>query len=393
MNNKITFPELVDSIAELTNTSKRVSELFLKELFGVIKECLEQGETVKIKNLGTFKVTEIAARKSVNVNTGEEMEIPSHRRVAFTPDKSLAEAINMPFEGFETVVLDDDLSDDDLKDLAEIGDEIMPEGESQELENDQDDEPQPPVFKEPETNEDVEPENEPKDDEEDVSKEDVEESKDTQEDLEENPLSETQNVADESEKDVEIQSESDEKEKSDNADAEVETFDAEEADYEEDVKNEKRKSFIWGFLGGIATFIVIGCIAIAVCDSCFGDFVPYSTKQELATDTISPNIVPDTVAVQADTLNQTAKTVVENTPKVITDTVRVNYFLTKMSRKYYGRYEFWVYIYEENKDKISNPNKVAPGLVVVIPPAEKYGIDKDNPESVKKAKELAEKIK
>ena len=36
MNNKITFPELIDRIAGLTNTSKRVSELFLKELFGVV---------------------------------------------------------------------------------------------------------------------------------------------------------------------------------------------------------------------------------------------------------------------------------------------------------------------------------------------------------------------
>ena len=63
-----------------------------------------------------------------------------------------------------------------------------------------------------------------------------------------------------------------------------------------------------------------------------------------------------------------------------------------MSRKYYGRYEFWVYIYEENKSKIKNPNSVSPGLVVVIPPAEKYGINKDDPESVRKAKELAEKI-
>ncbi|MBR5856217.1 MAG: HU family DNA-binding protein, partial [Bacteroidales bacterium] len=81
MNTKITLHELVDTIAELTNTSKRVSELFLKEFFGVIKERLEQGETVKVKNLGTFKVSEVAPRKSIDVNTGEEIEIASHRRV------------------------------------------------------------------------------------------------------------------------------------------------------------------------------------------------------------------------------------------------------------------------------------------------------------------------
>ena len=120
MNNKIRFPELIERIAGLTNTSKRVSELFLKELFGVVKECLEQGVSVKIKNLGTFKVTEIATRKSVNVNTGEEMEIPTHRRVSFTPDKTLAEAINAPFEGFETVILDDDVSEADLQELSAI---------------------------------------------------------------------------------------------------------------------------------------------------------------------------------------------------------------------------------------------------------------------------------
>ena len=63
-----------------------------------------------------------------------------------------------------------------------------------------------------------------------------------------------------------------------------------------------------------------------------------------------------------------------------------------MSRKHYGRYEFWVYIYEENKDKIANPNSVSPGLVVVIPPSEKYGIDKNDEESVRKAKEIAERF-
>ena len=123
MNNKITLPELVDAIANHTNSSKKVSELFLKEFFGVIKERLEQGETVKIKGLGVFKVTEIAARKSVNVNSGEEMEIAAHRRVSFTADKSLAEFINTPFEEFETVILDDDISDEDLNELLSFDNE------------------------------------------------------------------------------------------------------------------------------------------------------------------------------------------------------------------------------------------------------------------------------
>ena len=109
MNSKVTFPELVDAVAAATECPKRVSELFLKELFTVISEALRNGESVRVRGLGLFKLTNVEARKSVNVNTGEEMEIPSHRKVSFVPEKALADAINAPFVGFETVVLDDDL--------------------------------------------------------------------------------------------------------------------------------------------------------------------------------------------------------------------------------------------------------------------------------------------
>ena len=378
MNNKITFPELIERIAGLTNTSKRVSELFLKELFGVVKECLEQGVSVKIKNLGTFKVTEIATRKSVNVNTGEEMEIPAHRRVSFTPDKSLAEAINAPFEGFETIILDDDISEADLQELFAID-----EGKISKEDVEIAEEILPPLFDKDVT----------------MMTSNSDDSIDSSLDLnkEESQEKEELHVGDEgnnvSKEDVEPVVTNNVEEQVDNVDeaiapistiAEDENFD----EYEE-VKSEKRKSFMWGFLGGILACILIGVVAIGVCDSCFGDFVPYSKTEKVSTDSIetSPKWV-DTVSHKKDSVIE----IKENAPVAVTDTVRADYYLTKMSRKYYGRYEFWVYIYMENKDKISNPNKVSPGLVVVIPAPEKYGIDKNSEESVQKAKELAEKI-
>lgn len=76
-------------------------------------------------------------------------------------------------------------------------------------------------------------------------------------------------------------------------------------------------------------------------------------------------------------------------PAVITDTVAPGNFLTVMSRRHYGKPDFWVYIYLENKDKIADPDNLANGLVLVIPPREKYGIDPANPESVKKARQEA----
>ena len=71
--------------------------------------------------------------------------------------------------------------------------------------------------------------------------------------------------------------------------------------------------------------------------------------------------------------------------KPLTDTIRKNYFLTSMAGKYYGNKNFWVYIYEENKAKLNHPDRIPQGTEVVIPPAEKYGIDQDDPASVKAA--------
>lgn len=114
MNNKVTFPELVEQVAQYANTSKRMSELFLKELFATISQSLIDGESVKVKGIGTFKLTEVSPRKSVDVNTGEEIEIPGHKKLSFAPDKDMAEAINQPFMHFETEILDDDVTDDQL---------------------------------------------------------------------------------------------------------------------------------------------------------------------------------------------------------------------------------------------------------------------------------------
>ncbi len=120
-------------------------------------------------------------------------------------------------------------------------------------------------------------------------------------------------------------------------------------------------------------------------------------------DTLAAEATPDTVTAPAPvatselTPAEPAKTqsVVETAkpePKIVKDTVRSGYLIINMAKKYYGSKDFWVYIYEENKAKIGNPNRLQPGVELVIPPAEKYGIDANNPESVSKAKRKATEI-
>ena len=119
MNTKITILELADLMAESTSTSSRMCELFIRELFATVSQALIDGESVKIKGIGTFKITRVKPRKSTNVNTGEPTELSSHNRLTFTPDKSLAEAVNQPFAQFETVILDDKVTDEKLAEIDE----------------------------------------------------------------------------------------------------------------------------------------------------------------------------------------------------------------------------------------------------------------------------------
>lgn len=115
------------------------------------------------------------------------------------------------------------------------------------------------------------------------------------------------------------------------------------------------------------------------------------------TDTTATEVVPADTArnAAAATENRAAQSVSAVTakaPETVTDTVGGRRYLSVIARQHYGKDIFWVYIYEENKDRISNPNNVPEGLVVVIPPAEKYNIDPASKESVHAAERKANEI-
>lgn len=70
---------------------------------------------VKVKGLGTFKLTEVESRESVNVNTGERFQIQGHNKISFTPDTTMKDLINKPFAHFETVILNENTQLEDTK--------------------------------------------------------------------------------------------------------------------------------------------------------------------------------------------------------------------------------------------------------------------------------------
>ena len=84
-------------------------------MFLVVDKGLDADRLVKIKGLGTFKVTSVKPRESINVNTGARVVIEGHDKVSFTPDTSMRDLINKPFAQFETVVLKDDVDFSDIE--------------------------------------------------------------------------------------------------------------------------------------------------------------------------------------------------------------------------------------------------------------------------------------
>lgn len=106
--------ELADRLAEQTGMSKRDAQQFLAAVVETIQEGVNNDKIVKIKGLGTFKVIDVEARESVNVNTGERVTIESHQKLTFTPDSAMKELVNKPFSQFETVILNEGVDFDDL---------------------------------------------------------------------------------------------------------------------------------------------------------------------------------------------------------------------------------------------------------------------------------------
>ena len=89
------------------------AEHFIALMIDVINEGVQRERQVKIKGLGTFKLTTVSSRESVDVNTGERIVIEGRDKISFTPDNAMKELVNRPFSQFETVVVNEgvDLED------------------------------------------------------------------------------------------------------------------------------------------------------------------------------------------------------------------------------------------------------------------------------------------
>lgn len=383
MNEKISFPDLVGLLSSKMNITKKEAETFLKEFFTVSTEIITSGEELRINGLGLFKPIWVEARGSINIQTGEPVEIPGHYKLSFIPDKVLREAVNAPFSSFSVEVLNDHVPIEDMtavpsQDIDENND--ICNTENVELQDSKE------IREKEEEDEPIEP-----------AHEYIQEDKSADEESSESTVS-SQEIEKFQEEIIQPESETKVEEK-------------EEDCYEDYLrKSASRKSFWWGVLSAFS--IIIICLAGGI--FFMGNDSPYVVKigeytlslGKQSIDSRPMNNNPESVVLpeNKDTLSEMEKdsvlkdSVISASPlaapevKPVIETIRSGVFLTTLARKYFGHKAFWVYIYEENKDVIKNPNQVPIGTRLTIPSASKYDIDANNRTSVEKAKALAAKI-
>ena len=443
MNRKIPYHELATLLAGHCNISPTEAEDFIKSFFEQLTRSLTDGETVKIKGIGTFAPT-------------GDADMP----VSFIPDSEIADTINAPFAMFEPEEVSDSLSDDafsrldateeaDSEELVEQPEapqegQDLPETTSDTIEQIEIPEPtaitetaQPLAEQQPTVDPEPEAESAPS---EEVISEPATESESEQVSVPvqpEQPAPESsveQTVATPSatESATPVQSQpatvtppAPEKPTAQPAPVKpivpastvvtpkpAPSFPEEEPEeYYHEPEHKSGAGFGWGFIIGMLVGLAIGACGVYFAIDYIFPTMPQASRNDIEEAELVENLQLDSVAAPladdsvkasaasvAATTADTLKVAEKETPvqtqaaPEVKDTVRPGYLLNDMAKKHYGNKCFWVYIYEENKSKIANPNRVGPGLELVIPPAEKYGIDSSSQASIKAANEKAGKI-
>lgn len=385
MTRKITFPQLVDALCAITASDNETASDFIKEVFESITLALARGESANIKGLGTFIVSES--------NT-----------ISWIPDEQLAAAVNEPFAFFEAVELEDGVTEETLAaippipgvtdnetDATQSNDEAEVEQDVTEETDNSFPADMPPI---PGTN--------TRQEQDTIHNEELPAASGEQETASTDSSSETidENLSQDNDSQPVIDSA---QPAPSNDEPVCDDTEEEPAYYNDDDDDEKPKRKCrlhpcMTFVAGLIIGLVLGYFgaiyagdhlieSAEAIDEASHDDTETIDEAQLSTDQDSLITEED-----ADTLTTESTVEEEPTPYLAIDTVTPNRYLTTMSRQYYGDYRFWVYIYEENKDKISNPDRINPGTTVVIPRKEKYGIDQNDKESLAQAERKSREI-
>lgn len=90
----MTKAELINSVAEKGDFTKKDAEKAVKAFIDAVSEALENGDKVQIVGFGTFEVRERAEKETINPRTKEKQLQPAHKVPAFKAGKGLKDIVN-----------------------------------------------------------------------------------------------------------------------------------------------------------------------------------------------------------------------------------------------------------------------------------------------------------
>ena len=436
---KITNTNILSIFRKQLGISKTDEVAFVEAFQSTFEEALLRDKMLKISGLGTFKLIPVESRKSVNVNTGEEIEIAGHYKLTFTPDVALKDKVNEPLAHLETMELDANNDDSSEVIVEQLHVSPIKEAESIELPQSQDD----PLQKLTEqalelkdiladiqgfgaaTQDLVEEETivEDKAEEIIVASEVINEEQepDTKEVVvapQEAPKHEEPKQ--EAPQTLVVETPIVEPSSKPQESTSVVAKDIVNAINQEDNKSANKRSSAWIWVAVILFLGVIGLLVYQNLDFfsqpiieeadtlAVADVEPQPeqiiTQPEdsilastIETDTLAvfePQTPTDTIVVDktsplyseqfSDIFNYKR----EYTEFVDTVTLNEGSRLTWISLKQYGHKDYWVYIYEANRDIVKNPNAIAIGTRLRIPRLAPELIDTTNPETIEYARYL-----
>ena len=431
---KITNSNILSVFRKQIGISKADEIAFAEAFQSIFEEALLQDKILKISGLGTFKLIPVESRKSVNVNTGEEIEIAGHYKLTFTPDASLKDKVNEPLAHLETVELDADVV---IESQGEIQNIISQNGAVEETQNIscQQDDPLQKLAEQALELKDILADIqglgglsdglvEEKIEEEHVEAVILEEINDNEEVVVEEVVEEKQEDAKSEEPQIAIVNTPivEETPKSQvSASTSVSGQDIIDSINKEDYKSDSKHSKGWIWVAIVLFFGIIGLLVyqnidffvpaegteidsltVAVVEEVpveeiipqIEDSVLYSDLEIDSLEVVEPQDSIDDIEVDktspiysaqfSDIFNRKREYV------EFIDTVALNEGsrLTWISLKQYGHKDYWVYIYEANRDIVKNPNAIKIGTKLRIPKLADELIDANNPETIEYARYL-----
>ena len=94
MLERMTKPQLIDSVASATGQTKTEIERTLEAILERASAALASGDKVELRGFGIFEAKGTKARTGRNPATGATIEIPASQKATFRPSKELKERLN-----------------------------------------------------------------------------------------------------------------------------------------------------------------------------------------------------------------------------------------------------------------------------------------------------------